>query len=304
MADMRLIVAGAGGRMGRALVKAIGETPGLALAGATEGEGSPHVGQDSGVLAGLPPNRVVVTSEVRPLTVAADAILDFTVPAATVKLAALAAETQLAHIIGTTGCSAADDAKIAEAAKKTAIMKSGNMSLGVNLLAVMTRQVAAALGEEFDIEIVEMHHNKKIDAPSGTALLFGEAAAEGRKIDLKTQSERGRDGHTGARKPGSIGFASLRGGNVAGEHSVIFAGADERIELTHKATDRMIFARGALKAALWIRGKPPGLYNMLDVLGLRRLALQQRRARHVGGLRQPHQLQQGRRDIGEAALRE
>jgi 4-hydroxy-tetrahydrodipicolinate reductase len=250
-------------------VKAIGETPGLALVGATEGEGSPHVGLDSGVLAGLPPNRVLVTSEVRPLAVAADAILDFTIPAATVKLAALAAETKLAHIIGTTGMSAADDAKIAEAAKTTAIMKSGNMSLGVNLLAVMTRQVAAALGDEFDIEIVEMHHNKKIDAPSGTALLFGEAAAEGRKIDLKTQSERGRDGHTGARKPGTIGFASLRGGNVAGEHSVIFAGADERIELTHKATDRMIFARGALKAALWIRGKEPGLYNMLDVLGLR-----------------------------------
>jgi 4-hydroxy-tetrahydrodipicolinate reductase len=269
MADMRLIVAGAGGRMGRALVKAIAETPGLALVGATETEGSPHLSQDSGVLAGLPPNRVIVTSEVRPLAMAADAILDFTIPAATVKLAALAAETRLAHIIGTTGTSAADDAKIAEAAKKTAIMKSGNMSLGVNLLAVMTRQVAAALGDEFDIEIVEMHHNKKIDAPSGTALLLGEAAAEGRKIDLNKQSERGRDGHTGARKVGSIGFASLRGGTVAGEHSVIFAGADERIELSHKATDRMIFARGALKAALWIRGKEPGLYNMLDVLGLR-----------------------------------
>ncbi len=153
----------------------------------------------------------------------------------------------LVHIIGTTGTSAADDAKIAEAATKTAIMKSGNMSLGVNLLAVLTRQVAAALGEEFDIEIVEMHHNKKVDAPSGTALLFGEAAAQGRKIDLKTHSERGRDGHTGARKVGTIGFASLRGGNVAGEHSVIFAGADERVELTHKATDRMIFARGALE---------------------------------------------------------
>ncbi len=148
-------------------------------------------------------------------------------------------------------------------------MKSGNMSLGVNLLAVMTRKVAQALDEDFDIEIVEMHHNKKIDAPSGTALLLGEAAAEGRQIDLKKQSERGRDGHTGARKVGAIGFASLRGGNVAGEHSVIFAGADERIELSHKATDRMIFARGALKAALWIHGKPPGLYDMLDVLGLR-----------------------------------
>lgn len=269
MSDMRLIVAGAGGRMGRTLVRAIAETPGLVLAGATEDEGSPFLGQDSGVLAGLPPNRVNVISEVRPGTMAADGIVDFTVPAATVRLAALAAETGLVHIIGTTGTSAEDDAKIAEAAKKTAIMKSGNMSLGVNLLAVMTKKVAAALGEDFDIEIVEMHHNKKIDAPSGTALLFGEAAAAGRKIDLKTQSERGRDGHTGARKTGTIGFASLRGGNVAGEHSVIFAGADERVELTHKATDRMIFARGALKAALWARGREPGLYSMLDVLGLK-----------------------------------
>jgi 4-hydroxy-tetrahydrodipicolinate reductase len=269
MSDMRLIVAGAGGRMGRTLVRAIAETPGLVLTGATEGEGSPFIGQDSGVLAGLPPNRINVVSEVRPLTLAADGIIDFTTPAATVKLAALAAETTLVHIIGTTGTSADDDAKIADAAKTTAVMKSGNMSLGVNLLAVLTKQVAAALGDEFDIEIVEMHHNKKVDAPSGTALLFGDAAAAGRKIDLKTNSERARDGHTGARKAGVIGFASLRGGNVAGEHSVIFAGADERIELTHKATDRMIFARGALKAALWARGRAPGLYSMLDVLGLR-----------------------------------
>ena len=269
MPDIRLIVAGAGGRMGRTLVKAIAETPGLMLAGATEGEGSPLLGQDSGALAGLPPNRVVVTSEVRPLTLAADAIIDFTVPAATVRLAALAAETHLAHIIGTTGMSAADDAKVAEAAKKTAIMKSGNMSLGVNLLAVMTRKVAQALDEEFDIEILEMHHNKKIDAPSGTALLLGEAAAAGRKIDLAAHSARGRDGHTGARKAGDIGFAVLRGGTVAGEHHVIFAGHDERIELSHKATDRMIFARGALKAAKWCQGRAPGLYSMLDVLGLK-----------------------------------
>lgn len=270
MPDMRLIVAGAGGRMGRTLIKAIAETPGLMLAGATEGEGSPFLSQDSGVLAGTQPNRVVVTSDVRSLTPAADAIIDFTVPAATVKLVALAAETKIAHIIGTTGMTVADDAIVAEAAKKTCIVKSGNMSLGVNLLAVLTKQVAAALGEDFDIEIVEMHHNKKVDAPSGTALLFGEAAAAGRKIDLATQSERGRDGHTGARKAGTIGFASLRGGNVAGEHSVIFAGADERIELTHKATDRMIFARGALKAAQWTHGHAPGLYNMLDVLGLKK----------------------------------
>jgi 4-hydroxy-tetrahydrodipicolinate reductase len=239
------------------------------LAGATEGEGSPLLGQDSGVLAGLQPNRVIITSEVRPLTLAADGILDFTVPAATVKLAALAAETKIAHIVGTTGMSAADDAIVAEAAKTTCIVKSGNMSLGVNLLAVLTRQVAQALDEDFDIEIVEMHHNRKVDAPSGTALLLGEAAAAGRKIDLAARSERGRDGHTGARARGAIGFASLRGGNVAGEHSVIFAGSDERIELVHKATDRTIFARGALKAARWAHGRAPGLYSMLDVLGLK-----------------------------------
>jgi 4-hydroxy-tetrahydrodipicolinate reductase len=269
MSDMRLIVAGAGGRMGRTLVKAICETPGLMLAGATEGEGSPLLGQDSGVLAGIPPNRVVVTSDVRSLTLAADGILDFTVPAASLRLAALAAETRLVHIIGTTGMSAEDDAKIAEAAKKTAIMKSGNMSLGVNLLAVLTKKVAAALDEDFDIEILEMHHNRKIDAPSGTALLFGEAAAAGRKINLQQRSARGRDGNTGARAAGDIGFASLRGGTVAGEHQVIFAGPSERIELHHKAEDRMIFARGALKAAVWARGREPGLYSMLDVLGLK-----------------------------------
>jgi 4-hydroxy-tetrahydrodipicolinate reductase len=269
MSDMRLIVAGAGGRMGRTLVKAISETPGLMLAGATEGEGSPLLGQDSGVLAGIPPNRVVVTSDVRSLTLAADGILDFTVPAASLRLAALAAETRLVHIIGTTGMSAEDDAKIAEAAKKTAIMKSGNMSLGVNLLAVLTKKVAAALDEDFDIEILEMHHNRKIDAPSGTARLFGEAAAAGRKINLQQRSARGRDGHTGARAAGDIGFASLRGGTIAGEHQVIFAGPSERIELHHKAEDRMIFARGALKAAVWARGREPGLYSMLDVLGLK-----------------------------------
>src|SRR3954462_4356736 len=200
MPDMRLIVAGAGRRMGRTIIKAFSETPGATLAGATETEGSPFLGQDSGVLAGLPPNRVNVISEVRPGSLAADGIIDFTVPAATVALAALAAETHLVHIIGTTGTSADDDARIAEAAKRTAIMKSGNMSLGVNLLAVMTKKVAQALGDDFDIEIVEMHHNKKVDAPSGTALLLGEAAAEGRRIDLKASSERGRDGDTGARK--------------------------------------------------------------------------------------------------------
>lgn len=269
MSDMRLIVAGAGGRMGRTLVKAIAETKGLALVGAAEGAGSPFLGQDSGVLAGLPPNGVPVVNDMKQLTTAADGILDFTVPEATLGFAALAAQAGIVHVVGTTGLTPADDAAIAAAAERAIVVKSGNMSLGVNLLAALVRRVAATLDESFDIEIVEMHHNRKIDAPSGTALLLGEAAAAGRGVDLATHSARGRDGITGARQAGDIGFVSLRGGTVAGEHSVIFAGPAERIELAHKAEDRMIFARGALKAALWAHGRKPGLYSMADVLGLK-----------------------------------
>jgi len=267
MADMRLIVAGAGGRMGRTLVKAIAETKGLALVGAVEGEGSPLMGQDAGVLAGLPANGIKLTADAMALLANADGIIDFTIPKASTAFAALTAGK--VHIVGTTGHSAEEEAKIRESAKSAVIVKSGNMSLGVNLLAALTKRVAKTLDDSFDIEIFEMHHNKKIDAPSGTALLFGEAAAAGRKISLKDRAARGRDGHTGARKPGDIGFASLRGGSVAGEHQVIFAGPAERIELHHKAEDRMIFARGALKAAVWARGRDPGLYSMLDVLGLK-----------------------------------
>jgi len=268
MSDMRLIVAGAGGRMGRALIKAIAETPGLVLAGATEAAGSPLIGQDAGTLAGLPANGVLLTADVAGLLAKADGIVDFTVPAATVALAALAAEHGKVHIIGTTGMSGDDDAKVSAAAQRAIVVKSGNMSLGVNLLAALTKRVAKTLDEDFDIEIVEMHHNKKVDAPSGTALLLGQAAADGRGIDLAQRSDRGRDGHTGARERGDIGFVSLRGGTVVGDHTVIFAGQAERIELTHKADDRMIFARGALKAAAWARGQKPGLYSMMDVLGL------------------------------------
>jgi 4-hydroxy-tetrahydrodipicolinate reductase len=268
MSDMRLIVAGAGGRMGRALIKAIAETNGLVLAGATEHAGSPLIGQDAGTLAGLPASGIALTADVATLVAKADGIIDFTVPAATVALAMLAAEHGKVHIIGTTGMSAEDDAKVTAAAKRAVVVKSGNMSLGVNLLAALTKRVAKTLDEDFDIEIVEMHHNKKVDAPSGTALLLGQAAADGRGIDLGQRSERGRDGHTGAREKGDIGFASLRGGTVVGEHTVIFAGTAERIELTHKADDRMIFARGALKAAAWAHGQKPGLYSMMDVLGL------------------------------------
>jgi 4-hydroxy-tetrahydrodipicolinate reductase len=265
---MRLIVAGAGGRMGRTLVKAIAETKGVTLAGALEDSRSPLVGQDSGVLAGLGANGVKLAAGAEALLAKADGLIDFTAPQATVALAALAAKAGIVHIVGTTGLAAADDAKIKQAARGAVIVQSGNMSLGVNLLAALVRRVAKTLDEDFDIEILEMHHNKKVDAPSGTALLLGRAAAEGRGVDLGKRSVRARDGHTGARKPGDIGFAALRGGSVVGEHSVIFAGPAERIELAHKAEDRMIFARGALKAALWARGQNPGLYSMADVLGL------------------------------------
>jgi 4-hydroxy-tetrahydrodipicolinate reductase len=268
MAEMRLIVAGAGGRMGRTLVKAIAEHKSLTLVGALENAGSPLIGQDAGVLAGIGDNNVTLTNDAATLIDKADGIIDFTAPAATVALAALCAKGGKAHVIGTTGLNAGQDAKIEEAAAHAVIVKSGNMSLGVNLLAALTKRVAATLDETFDIEIVEMHHNKKVDAPSGTALLLGEAAAAGRRVDLAQRSERGRDGHTGARQSGDIGFASLRGGTVVGEHTVIFAGPAERIEFAHKAEDRMIFARGALHAALWAREQKPGLYSMMDVLGL------------------------------------
>jgi 4-hydroxy-tetrahydrodipicolinate reductase len=198
----------------------------------------------------------------------ADGIIDFTVPQATVDHAKLAAKAGIVHIIGTTGFSADDEAAIADAAKRAVIVKSGNMSLGVNLLAALVKRVAKTLDEDFDIEILEMHHNRKIDAPSGTALLLGRAAAAGRGVDLDKTSVRSRDGHTGARKAGDIGFATLRGGTVVGDHTVIFAGPAERIELGHRAEDRMIFARGAVKAALWANGKKPGLYSMADVLEL------------------------------------
>jgi 4-hydroxy-tetrahydrodipicolinate reductase len=268
MSDMRLVVAGAGGRMGRTLVKAIAEMTGATLVGAIEAKDSAVIGRDVGELAGLGANGIFVTVDPEPLLGKADGILDFTIPAASLVLAELAAQRGLVHIIGTTGFSAEEDKLIADSAKRSVTVKSGNMSLGVNLLAALVKRAAAALDEDFDIEILEMHHNKKVDAPSGTALLLGKAAAAGRKIDLTQRSVRSRDGHTGARQSGDIGFATLRGGTVVGDHSVIFAGPSERIELAHRAEDRMIFARGAVKAALWARGQKPGLYAMADVLGL------------------------------------
>jgi len=269
MADMRLIVAGAGGRMGRALTRVISETPGAVLTGALEAPGSVLLGKDAGVLAGIPENGVKLSADLWSLSSDADGILDFTVPGATIANVAIAAQRGLVHVIGTTGLSASDDAVIKSVTQRAIVVKSGNMSLGVNLLAALVKRVAQALDEGFDIEVLEMHHRAKIDAPSGTALMLGRAAAQGRGINLEQRSVRGRDGVTGARQAGDIGFASLRGGSVVGDHTVIFAGPAERIELVHKAEDRMIFARGALRAALWARGRKAGLYSMADVLGLR-----------------------------------
>ena len=266
---MRLVVTGAGGRMGKALIRAIAENPDTVLSGAIVREGSPLIGQDAGEVAGAGKNGIIISSDPLPVFAEAQGVLDFTTPASTLVYAALAAQARIVHVIGTTGCSAADEEKISAAARHATIIKSGNMSLGVNLLSALVEQAARALGPSaFDIEILEMHHKHKVDAPSGTALLLGEAAAHGRDIALNDHSVRVRDGHTGAREDGTIGFATLRGGSVVGDHSVIFAGASERITLSHQAQDRSVFAQGAVSAVLWGQGKKPGLYTMRDVLGL------------------------------------
>jgi 4-hydroxy-tetrahydrodipicolinate reductase len=268
MGDMRLVVAGAAGRMGRVLIEIIRQTPGAHLAGAIEQPDSIAIGQDAGLLAGCGQMGVAISGDALAAVVGADGILDFTSPQSTVELVALAAQARLVHVIGTTGLSADDLAKIEAAARHAIIVRSGNMSLGVNLLAALVKKAARTLGTDYDVEIVEMHHRMKVDAPSGTALLLGEAAAEGRGTALEGHSIRARDGHTGLRKIGDIGFASLRGGTVIGDHKVILAGPSERIELSHIAEDRNIFARGAVQAALWGKNQKPGLYSMADVLGL------------------------------------
>jgi 4-hydroxy-tetrahydrodipicolinate reductase len=214
------------------------------------------------------PIGVLVTDDPLEAFAQAQAVIDFTAPAATVAFAGLAAQARAVHVIGTTGLSDEDLAKIKAASHHAVIVRAGNMSLGVNLLTQLTKKVAAALDEDFDIEVIEAHHHHKVDAPSGTALMLGEAAAEGRGVALNDVRDSGRDGITGARKRGDIGFVAIRGGDIVGEHDVLFAAPGERITLRHVATDRGVFARGALKAAIWGQGKAPGEYDMLDVLGL------------------------------------
>lgn len=268
MSDLRVVIAGAGGRMGAANIRAITSLPGLTLHGAVDRPGGTAIGRDAGAFAGIEPNGIIIGDDIGAVLDGAEAIVDFTAPAASVALAQKAAGRGLIHVIGTTGCSETDDAAIAEAARSGArIVKSGNFSLGLNVLANLVKKAAAAL-DQYDLEILEMHHSRKVDAPSGTALMLGQAAAEGRAIALKDNSIRLRDGHTGPRPAGAIGFATLRGGTVVGDHTVFMAGPYERIELTHRAEDRAIFAHGAARAALWARDRQAGLYSMADILGL------------------------------------
>ena len=263
-----IVVTGVSGRMGQMLIKTITASEKVKLVGALERTGHEWIGQDVGIAMGGAPLGVQVSDDPLEAFARAQAIIDFTAPSATVEFAALAAQARTVHVIGTTGLSDDDLAAISAAARHAVIVRAGNMSLGVNLLVQLTKKVSAVLDEDFDIEIIEAHHNMKVDAPSGTALMLGEAAAEGRGKNLKDISDSGRDGITGARKRGDIGFTSIRGGDIVGEHDVLFAAAGERITLRHVATDRALFARGALRAAIWGQGQPPGEYSMMDVLGL------------------------------------
>jgi len=263
-----IVVNGASGRMGQMLVKLVSESPAARLVGALERPGHDWIGQDIGEAMGSNALGVAVTDDALDVMAKAQAVIDFTAPAATVALAEIAAQARAVHVIGTTGLSDDDITKLDAAARHAIIVRAGNMSLGVNLMVQLAKKVAQALDESFDVEVIEAHHKHKVDAPSGTALMLGQAAAEGRGVKLDRVADRGRDGITGERVDGHIGFSSIRGGDIVGEHDVVFAGPGERVVLRHIATDRAIFGRGALKAALWGIGRKPGSYDMMDVLGL------------------------------------
>lgn len=269
MTDIRLVVAGASGRMGEAMIRAALKAPGVKLVAGLEAPGHPKLGTDLGSLVGMEAIGAVIGGDPLPAIAAADALIDFTTPSVSLALADLSAQARIVHVMGTTGFDESAGKRLAAAARHATIIKSGNFSLGVNLLAGLVELATKKLGPEFDIEILEMHHAMKRDSPSGTALLLGEAAAHGRGGKLADLRSKPHDGIEGPRPRGTIGFASLRGGTVVGDHAVVLAGEGERIELSHKAWDRAIFANGALRAALWGQGKGPGLFDMRDVLGLR-----------------------------------
>lgn len=269
MSGTRIGIVGCGGRMGRMLLAEVAATPGCVVAGGAEAPGGAAIGRDLGELAGIGALGLLAGADRAALFAASDVVIDFTVPGATVAHAALASEQSRALVIGTTGLDQAQTAAITEAARRTPIVWAPNMSLAATLLMDLVETAARRLGPDYDIEVLEMHHRHKVDAPSGTALALGRAAASGRGVALDDVAQRVRDGQTGARRSGDIGFATLRGGDVVGEHTVTFAASGERLELGHRATSRQIFARGAVHAARWVVGKKPGLYDMKDVLGLR-----------------------------------
>ena len=263
-----IVVTGASGRMGQMLIRTVVASDKVELVGAIERDGHDWLGRDAGEAMGLGPLGVTVDSDPLESYARAHAVIDFTSPMATLNFAKYAAQARIVHVIGTTGMDDDQIAALGPVARHAVIVRAGNMSLGVNLLTQLTRKVAEALDDDYDIEVIEAHHNQKADAPSGTALMLGEAAADGRGVSLKDVADRGRDGITGKREKGHIGFTAIRGGDIVGEHDVMFAAAGERIILRHVATDRTVFARGALKAALWGLDKKPGQYDMIDVLGL------------------------------------
>lgn len=265
---MRIGIVGAAGRMGQMLIREVHGNATAKLGGAVERAGSDAIGRDAGEIAGLGPLQVKIGADPAALFDAVDAVIDFTAPAASIVHAGLAAAKGKALILGTTGITAADQAKIDAAAKSAVIVQSTNFSPAVVLSFALVEEAARRLGPDYDIEIFEMHHRHKVDAPSGTALSLGRAAAKGRGIDFDKETIRGRDGHTGARPTGPIGFSVARGGSETGEHNVMFLAEGERLEIVHKASNRQIYARGAVRAALWAKGRAPGLYSMRDVLGL------------------------------------
>jgi 4-hydroxy-tetrahydrodipicolinate reductase len=265
--NLKIGILGGAGRMGQMNIRQVAMTDGCVVAGATARPGSDAVGRDAGELAGIGALGVTVTGDATEMIAGVDVVIDFTLPDVAVEAARLAAQAGAAMVVGTTGLSPDQEQNITNAARHVSVVRAANTSVGVTLLAALAEQAARMLGNDYDIEVLEMHHRHKIDAPSGTALALGEALAKGRGVNLSDAKQVVRDGHTGARKVGDIGFATLRGGDIAGEHEIIFAADGERVTLGHKVSSRQVFAVGAVRAALWTRVQPPGLYNMRHVLG-------------------------------------
>lgn len=266
---IKTIVCGAAGKMGRRICALVAEDSGVELVGAVEAKTSPTIGQDIGVVIGVQPVGVSVNDDLKKVIDYGDVVIDFTAAGATLEHVRIAAEGKTPIVIGTTGLSSSQIGDIKKFSAVIPVVLAPNMSLGVNVLFKLVEEVSKTLGGDYDIEIVEMHHRFKVDAPSGTALKLAELAAKGLGVKLEEAGVFGRKGLIGERKPKEIGVMTLRGGDVVGEHTVIFAGLGERIELTHRASSRDTFARGALRAAKWVVDKLPSLYSMQDVLGLK-----------------------------------